>query len=296
MTDLGKWTRMAWLIVTPARNETARLPDLATSLAAQREGDIACWVVVDDGSTDGTAELAERLRVPFRMLVVRRQNSGGLGQASEFKAFCEGVDAGLLEVPDVERVMKCDADLRLSSDHLAILREVPSSVGLCGGVLTSLAELEQRTYVLGGLKAYTPAAYEVVRKLPAALGWDVLDEVAVRGAGMDVLVVPRATAWTSRRTGSSEGLLAGRRRNGVISRWVGYHPVYFSLRLVRMVFRKPFLIGALELLRGYATAGPGPHPAALRDAMRAQQAAKLRELVRHPARFIATHYGRPSAA
>jgi dolichol-phosphate mannosyltransferase len=262
---------MGWLVVTPARNEVGRLPDLAASLAAQRAGDIARWVIVDDGSTDGTAELAERLELPFPVDVVRRRNSGGLSGASEFRAFCEGADAGLQAVPDAERVMKCDADLRLAPDHVARLSEVPGSVGLCGGVLSGLAELEQRTYVLGGLKAYTPAAYAVVRQLPAALGWDVLDEVAVRRAGLEVLVMATATAWTSRRTGSSEGLLAGRRRNGVISRWVGYHPLYFALRVLRFTVRKPVLDGAGALLWGYATAGRGPHPEELRADFRAEQ-------------------------
>ena len=282
---------MSWLIVTPARNESERLPGLAASLAAQAPGLVGLWVVVDDGSTDGTAGVATSLDLPFPVHVLTRDNSGGLGRASEFDAFRAGADEGLTRLPDAVRVMKVDADLRLAPDHLARLAEVPLDVGLCGGRLTGLAEVEQSTYVLGGLKAYSRAAYDVVRGLPSALGWDVADEVAIRLAGMEVRVVPGATATTSRRTGASEGLLEGRRRNGVLSRWLGYHPLYFALRVVRFVFRKPFGLSAVALVRGYVSAGPSPYPPELRAAFRAAQVAKLRALARNPVRFLRETYG-----
>lgn len=282
---------MTWLVVTPARNEAARLPGLAASLAAQTRQLIGLWVIVDDGSTDGTAEIAAALDPGFPVRVLSRQNEGGLTGASEFAAFLHGADEGLRSIATPERVMKCDADLRLLPTYLEELRETPPEVGVCGGVLAGLGELEQVTYVLGGLKAYTPAAYRIVRQLPVALGWDVLDEVALRLSGLEVRVMPTAVAVTSRRTGSSEGLLAGRRRNGAISRWVGYHPAYFALRVLRFLVRKPVVLGALALVQGYATAGRGPHPDVLRRAMRDHQAAKLKNLLRNPVRFLTLHYG-----
>jgi glycosyltransferase involved in cell wall biosynthesis len=281
---------MGWVLVTPARNEADRLPQLAASLAAQQGGLIDLWVVVDDGSTDGTAAVAAALDLPFPVELLRRENTGGLSGASELGAFITGADAGLAMAPSAARVMKCDADLRLAPDYLERVARVGPEVGVCTGVVAGSAELEQRTYTLGQLKAYTPEAYALVREMPRTLGWDVADEVLLRLRGWDVQVVPAARATTSRRTGSSEGLLAGRRRNGTLSRWLGYHPVYFALRVVRFAFRRPFGLSAVALLQGYLTAGPSPYDEEIRSAFRATQASKLRALAAHPVRWTRQTY------
>ena len=51
---------LSYAVVTPARNERTNLPRLAACLVEQTVQPSA-WVIVDDGSTDGTAELAQRL-------------------------------------------------------------------------------------------------------------------------------------------------------------------------------------------------------------------------------------------
>ena len=58
------------LIVSPVRNEAAHVQLVARSVAAQtRPPDL--WVVVDDGSDDGTRQRLEELRdeVPFMRIV-----------------------------------------------------------------------------------------------------------------------------------------------------------------------------------------------------------------------------------
>lgn len=77
-----------------------------------------------------------------------------------------------------------------------------------------------------------------------------------------------------------------------MSRWVGYHAGYFALRVLRYLVRAPFGVGALALLHGYLTAGPGPFDAQLRADMRAEQAQKLQDLRRHPWTFLRATYSR----
>lgn len=281
---------MSFLVVTPARDEASRLPALAVSLAAQEPGLVGLWVVVDDGSTDGTGQ-ALPTGLPFPTDVVRRDNSGGLCGGSAFSAWWHGVEHGLTLLPDAERVLKVDADVVLDPGHLAALARRREA--LVGGVLRGRDEAHRADYTRGPLKAYDRRALDVVAQLPRAVGFDVMDEVAVRRAGLDVGVAPEATASLSRVTGSSEGLLRGRLRGGLVSRWTGYSGPYFAARVLRHVVRRPYVLGAVAMLLGYLRAGRGPWPAELREALRKEQRSRLAALARAPRAGLAA-YRRPA--
>ena len=283
---------MSWLVVTPARNEAAHLPELARTLAAQETQPVGLWVVVDDGSTDGTATSVDWAALPFPVRVLTRDGStSGLTHGGAFAAFYAGADLGLELLPDAERVLKLDADVRLAPDYFTELARVPLGVALIGGVIDQAGEREHRHHVRGPLKAYNRDAFAIVRGLPAAVGHDVMDEVALRAAGLEVRSVPTAKATVARTTTSSEGLLRGRVRNGKVTRWTGYHPLYVVLRLVRYALRRPVVVGAGAMAWGYVTAGASPFPTALRVAHRREQAVRLRQLLRHPVGYLRHSFG-----
>lgn len=285
MTDVSK--AGGWVVVTPARNEAGRLAGLAASLALQSPGSILLWIVVDDGSTDATEEVARQLDLPFPVRVVEHANSGGLASGSAFAAFRIGAELAWRLHPEAERVAKIDADVRLAPSYVDRVSAAAGSASLTGGRLVN--DPERADHVRGALKAYDRAGWEVVSALPDAVGWDVLDEVLLRTRGLQVLVVNDATAWVDRRTGSSEGLIRGRFRAGRVSRWTGYHPAYFGLRLGRYFFRRPVALGAIAMAAGFLSAPPSPHPAAARQAHRAEQVTRLRRLLRHPLTAASGH-------
>lgn len=276
---------MSWLVVTPARNEADRLPVLAASLTRQQPGVVGQWVIVDDGSSDGTAESIPA-DLPFPVHIVRRDNSGGMRGGSPFSAFLAGAQEGLQLLPDTERVLKLDADVVIADDYLAELAAMPLDVGLVGGFLDQPGEEARPGHVRGALKAYNRAAFDLLLTVQPALGYDVLDEVLLRSKGMEVVVVPTARATVSRVTGSSEGVLSGRRRAGVVSRWSGYHPLYFALRLLRYAVRPPYVVGSVVMFWSWLTAGAGPYPAELRAAQRREQVALMRRALSAPLRRV----------
>ncbi|MDO8562534.1 MAG: polyprenol monophosphomannose synthase [Candidatus Limnocylindria bacterium] len=68
-------------VVTPTYNEAGSLPTLAERLALALAGREYELVVVDDGSPDGTADVADALAARLPVRVVRRAGKAGLASA-----------------------------------------------------------------------------------------------------------------------------------------------------------------------------------------------------------------------
>ncbi len=278
------------LIVTPMHNEQSNIGELAVSLSnlSFRAFD---WVVVDDGSTDDSvARLKDKDGIQRARLEVRR-NQGMLIGGSAFSAWRHGVDT-VGDLAGYTHIMKLDADVRLPSDYFElVLDKFSDGVGIAGGVIENPEMREQRLHVPGPVKLYSVDAYEMLDELPSAVGFDVMDEVAIQQRGLSVEVVASARFQLARAIGASQGGLHGRFRNGRVCRWTGYDPVYFALHFVRYLARRPYIIGSFAMLRGFVTAGPGPYASELKRAHRRTQREKLARAVRSPVSWVRNTYG-----
>lgn len=103
---------MKLIIQIPCLNEAATLGAALATLPRSVAGfDEVEWLVVDDGSTDGTDELARRLGVDH---VVRHPVNRGLATA-----FMTGIDAALQEGADV--IVNTDADNQYEAADIPLL-------------------------------------------------------------------------------------------------------------------------------------------------------------------------------
>ena len=281
------------LVVTPCHNEAHNVVALADVLRRQTAlaGLRWRWIVVDDGSRDATAEAARSSGDGLPLTVISRQNSGGLRGGSAFAAWAAGVEHAEREGTTAEWTMKLDADVRFGHDYFERVLTAAAGAQIAGGRLDDLANREQNQHVQGAVKLYSIEVLSKVMALPKALGFDVMDEVLIRSLGGRVQLVSDATWRVVRRTGASEGLLRGRRRNGVMCRWTGYKRTYLALHLLRYLARRPLVVGAAAVLIGYASADAGPYPVELRRRHADEQAAKLRQLARSPWTWLRETYG-----
>ena len=129
-------------LVVPFLNERRYLPVLLESIAAQTRAPDQL-LLVDDGSTDGSLELAERFASahPYARAVIRPprpRTQDRLGEAAELRAFQCGV--AQLD-PGWDLLAKLDGDLQLTEGVVQQVEQrmlADPSLGITGPYLSVL--------------------------------------------------------------------------------------------------------------------------------------------------------------
>ena len=107
---------MKYVLITPARNEAAFIEKTLGSMIAQTAPPLR-WVIVDDGSTDKTAEIVERYTARYPWIeLVRRPQHIHRSFAGKVHAFNAGLER--VQVLDFEVIGNLDADLSFDPDYL----------------------------------------------------------------------------------------------------------------------------------------------------------------------------------
>jgi poly-beta-1,6-N-acetyl-D-glucosamine synthase len=303
--------RSRLLVISPVFNEARHLGVVAASIAGQTRPPER-WIVVDDGSTDETPELLERLRSELSVLQVialprdGRRGRDGLAAAREIRAFNTGWRSAAAGGWDV--IAKIDGDMELPPDYFErLLDEFADNprLGVAGG--RYVEQVSPRRWqrigipdhcVPGALKAYTADCLERIGGVPEILGWDTIDEVYARLYRFETRSFPALIARHHRPTGAAAGVLRGRARHGACA-WITHYPAYFAaLRSLKQATRKPFGLSGLAFLWGYAAAALRGTPRVPDAAFRSQMRAELRGRVApHQLRLAwATRTGRTTSA
>jgi biofilm PGA synthesis N-glycosyltransferase PgaC len=253
-------SELSYAAITPARDEVANLPRLARSLAAQTLRPHA-WVIVDNGSRDGTLELAHDLAAThawIRLLEIEGDARPARG-APIVRALHAGIDllapAGM---PDV--VVALDADISFRPDYFERLLEAfaaDSSLGIASG--SGWEEQGGRwcqrhvtgSTVWGASRAYRRECLQAVLPLEPRLGWDGIDEFKANARGWRTRTVTDLPFFHHRPEGQRDGHWRMRVEQGRLCHYVGYRPWYLILRALFNATRNP---AALGLVHGYLAA------------------------------------------
>jgi poly-beta-1,6-N-acetyl-D-glucosamine synthase len=286
--------------VSPIRNEVAHLEAVIRAVAAQQLLP-ARWIVVDDGSSDGTAALARRLAADIAFMDVLVENGGSAGrdplaEGAESKAFNRGL--ALADVSEFTHVMKLDGDVELPPDYLRrLMAEFANDPGLgiaCGDLVEGPSENRARIpipahHVHGALKCYTLECFQAIGGIQERLGWDTIDETYARMRGFRTRSFRDFPAMHHRALGSASGTLRGRARHGECAYVAHFSPLWVFLRAVKVAQARPVGLTGVAFLYGYVRAAVGrvdrvPDPDFRRFARWELRQRMLRSLHRTPPR------------
>ena len=256
------------LVITPARDEAANLPRVIDAMAGQNRPPDR-WIVVDDGSTDGTAELLEaRARDVAFLRVVRAPAFAPaardrLAVAAEARAFNWALGAAAAD-ERWDLVGKLDADMVLAPEHYARLLEAFAGDPRLGIAGCYFAQAERdgvvrlqgmpEYHVNGALKTYRADCLAAIGGMPERLGWDTLDEIQARRLGWTTRSLRDVQALHLRPSGSAGGVLRGRARHGECAWLVNYPPSVVLAATVRLLAADPPVLSGLAYAAGWTRA------------------------------------------
>lgn len=252
-----------YVLVTPARNEAEFIELTLQSVAAQTVKPLK-WVIVSDGSTDGTDEIVSRYASQYPWIQLLRIPER---KERHFAGKVHAFNAGYAVVKDLQAdiVGSLDADISFDEDFFSFLLSKLAQnpeLGLVGAPFKDTSMYDYRfvsiEHVSGACQLFRRACFE-----------DIGGYVPVKSGGIDHIAVltARMKGWKTRtftekiclhhrKIGTAErGALAAKYRVGILDYALGGHPLWEVFRTIYQMSKKPYVIGGLALLAGYITAG-----------------------------------------
>lgn len=286
----------SYVLITPARNEEAFLEETIKSVVSQSVLPLR-WVIVSDGSTDRTNEIAAKYArehewIDFVALPARKERNFA-GKVNAFKAGYERVRS----LP-YSFIASLDADLSFDSGYFEFLlgkMTADPQLGLAGtpfreGTGQYDFRFTSREHVSGACQFFRRECFE-----------NVGGYIPLKGGGIDLVAVVTARmkgwkTWTftekfsihHRPMGSAKHRrLAMTFRDGYYDYPLGVHPLYKLISSVYRIRQKPYFVAALFHLSGYVWAMmSGAHRPVSLDFVRFRRKEQMRWLKEKACRAV----------
>ncbi|MBC7662981.1 MAG: glycosyltransferase family 2 protein [Caulobacter sp.] len=289
-----------YVVITPARNEARLIEETIKAVVAQAILPQR-YVVVSDGSTDGTDEIVQRYAASHPWItLVRTPERAGRSFAGKVHAF----NAGYATLGDLayDVIGNLDADITFDANYFEFLLERFAEDARLGVAGTPFREGNHQydyrftniEHVSGACQMFRRACFE-----------DIGGYKPLKGGGIDWMAVTsaRMRGWRTRTfteqvchhhraIGTAQhSELTARFRQGRKDYALGGHPLWQVFRSAYQMKCSPVLAGGACLMAGYTwawiTRTERAAAAELIDFHRREQLARLRSALRPRPRHVA---------
>ena len=254
-------TLPGYVIVTPARNEAQFIEFTLRSVITQAVRPLR-WVIVSDGSTDGTDAIVTRYVAEYPWIeLVRMPERVERDFAGKVLAF----NAGYARVKDLDYqvIASLDADISFAPDYFQFLLTKLANDPLLGLTGTPFQELSGRMYdyrfvsiehVSGACQVFRRECFEAIGGYVPVKGGSI-DHIAVissRMKGWGTRTWTEKVCIHHREIGTAQRIaLSSKFKYGIKDYVIGNHPVWEVFRAAYQMVQPPVCIGGLALGAGY---------------------------------------------
>lgn len=287
-------TLPAYVLVTPAWNEAEFIEETLRSMVAQTVLPLK-WVIVSDGSTDGTDEIVRQYTSRYDWIeLVRTPERAERHFAGKVHAFNAGWDR--VKGLPYDIIGNLDADISFEQDLMEFLLARFASdteLGVAGtafiedGAVLYDYDIVSREDVSGQCQLFRRQCFEEIGGYtPSKIGG--IDSMAVYAAAMK--------GWTTRtftekafihhrQVGTAQNTIYSTRfKNGRKDYCLGGHPLWEVFRCLYQMKNRPYVIGGLLMYAGYVWAylqgAERPMSPELIEFRRREQLQRLKGIIR----------------
>jgi len=250
-----------YVVISPIRDEEQFIASTIDSMINQTILP-AQWIIVNDGSTDRTGEIANESAARYSWIapVHRRDRGQRIAGTGVIEAFYEGFTH--LNSEDWAFIVKLDGDVSFEPTYFAKcfrhMAEDPS-LGICGGVIYTREngrlkmDVQPTFHVRGAIKLYRRACWEAIGGLLKSPGWDTVDEIHANMLGWRTRSFPELRVIHHKPSGAAAGAWRDSVKNGRADYVSGYHPLFVTAKCVRRLFQRPYVTKSLGHIYGYVS-------------------------------------------
>jgi poly-beta-1,6-N-acetyl-D-glucosamine synthase len=251
---------LSYVLVTPARNEAAFIEQTIKSVVSQTVLPLR-WVIVSDGSTDGTDEIVKNYAAEHTWIELVRMSER---IERHFAGKVDAFNAGYSQVKDMnyDIIGSLDADISFDPEYFDFLLDKFAQnpeLGLAGTPFRE--EAGQYDYRFTSIEHVSGACQLFRKECFESIG----GYVPIKGGGIDLVAVitARIKGWQTRTfpekyskhhrnmSSAKHGALVARFKDGQKDYVLGAHPVWEVFRSIYQMSKSPRVFGGSYLLSGY---------------------------------------------
>lgn len=250
----------SYVLITPARNEAQFIEGTLESVIAQTLRPLK-WVIVSDGSVDGTDEIVRKyVELHPWIELLRMPERAERHFAGKVLAFNAGYERIRALAPEI--VGNLDADVTFGPDHYEFLigkAAEDSRLGVFGapfkeGSFQYDYRFTNIENVWGGCQNFRRECYEDIGGYKPVKGGciDHIAVVAARMNGWKTRTFTDRVCIHHRIMGTAQqGPIKSKFRMGAKDYSVGNHPVWELSRAVYQMRNQPLILGGMAMAAGY---------------------------------------------